>query len=248
MFDGRWANFHILNRSDELDSEPLSISPFEEAQWIGGATPHSVRFGDCYFTSCNGLAESRHVFLQGNDLPARFRHDFQIAELGFGTGLNALAALLSWRTQGISGRFRFTAFEAYPLSADDMRRSWRPFAEIERLGEPIALAWERGQRVITLPDFVLEVVIGDARVTVPRWTGVADAWFLDGFAPSRNPELWEPKLLAAVESKTAPNGSFATYSAAGEVRRILTSLGFKVERKPGFGRKRHMSCGRCRRA
>ncbi|MEM9737116.1 MAG: MnmC family methyltransferase, partial [Pseudomonadota bacterium] len=74
--------------------------------------------------------------------------------------------------------------------------------------------------------------------------GMAEAWFLDGFAPARNPELWEPDLLAEVARHTAPEGTFATYTAAGHVRRTLEAVGFAVERRPGFGRKRHMTAGR----
>jgi tRNA U34 5-methylaminomethyl-2-thiouridine-forming methyltransferase MnmC len=87
-------------------------------------------------------------------------------------------------------------------------------------------------------------VMGDARRTVPAWDGMADAWFLDGFAPARNPELWEPALLQAVAAHTAPEGTCATYSAAGHVRAALADAGFAVARLPGYGRKRHMTIGR----
>ena len=75
------------------------------------------------------------------------------------------------------------------------------------------------------------MVVGDARVALPAWDGTADAWFLDGFAPAKNPELWEPDLMAEVGRHTAPGGSFATYTAAGHVRRSLADAGFAVERK-----------------
>jgi len=86
-------------------------------------------------------------------------------------------------------------------------------------------------------------VTGDARLTLPDWAGRADAWFLDGFSPAKNPELWEPGLLAEVARHTAPGGSFATYTAAGAVRRSLAEAGFTVDRAGGFGAKRHMSRG-----
>ena len=91
--------------------------------------------------------------------------------------------------------------------------------------------------------FHLTVVEGDARQTLPTWQGYADAWFLDGFAPAQNPELWQPEMMAEVAQKTKAGGRFATYTAAGHVRRALTAAGFKVDRRPGFGRKRHMSVG-----
>lgn len=87
------------------------------------------------------------------------------------------------------------------------------------------------------------VIVGDARETLAAWDGRADAWFLDGFSPARNPELWGPDLMAQVARHTAPDGSFATYTAAGHVRRALSEAGFAVSRAPGFAGKRHMSRG-----
>ena len=87
------------------------------------------------------------------------------------------------------------------------------------------------------------MIVGDARDTLPAWQGRADAWFLDGFSPAKNPELWGADLLAQVAAHTAPGGSFATYTAAGHVRRALQAAGFQVERQPGHGRKRHMTAG-----
>ena len=97
---------------------------------------------------------------------------------------------------------------------------------------------------IALAGLRLTVVTGDARETLPRWGGTADAWFLDGFAPARNPEMWEPALLAAVHDRTVPGGTAATYSAAGAVRRALAAAGFETARAPGFGAKRHMTLAR----
>ena len=89
----------------------------------------------------------------------------------------------------------------------------------------------------------ITVILGDARQTLPQWQGQADAWYLDGFSPARNPELWSPELLAEVARHTRPHGSFATYTAAGHVRRALQAAGFQVERRPGYGQKRHMTRG-----
>jgi tRNA U34 5-methylaminomethyl-2-thiouridine-forming methyltransferase MnmC len=89
----------------------------------------------------------------------------------------------------------------------------------------------------------VRVIIGDARETVPEWAGNADAWFLDGFSPSKNPELWEPELMQAVANHTNKDGTFATYTAAGHVRQSLANAGFSVTRIKGFGRKRHMTTG-----
>lgn len=214
-------------------------------EWRGGV-PVSTRFGDPYFSLEDGLAEARHVFLAGNHLPRRFRDGFAIAELGFGTGLNFLAALAAWHEGGAPGRLRFTSFEAFPLSREEAAAALGRFAALAPRAELLLAAWDR---LASGPvDFEggasLHVVAGDARATLPRWPGVADAWFLDGFSPARNPELWGDALMAEVARHTAPGGSFATYTAAGHVRRALAAAGFEVARLPGYGRKRHMTAGR----
>lgn len=214
-----------------------------EVTWREGDLPVSARFGDPYFSRADGLAETRHVFLAGNGLPGRFRDGFAIAELGFGTGLNLIAALIAWRQAGIPGRLRYTSFEAFPMTAAEMARALRAFPETDAAAAPLLAAWAGGLRRFDLGPAAVEIVEGDARLTLPRWQGRADAWFLDGFSPARNPELWGEALMAEVARHTAPGGSFATYTAAGFVRRGLQSAGFRVERVAGFGTKRHMSRG-----
>lgn len=215
----------------------------DRLEWRDGVVPVSTRFDDPYFSIHDGLAETRHVFLAGNDLAARARDGFQIAELGFGTGLNLLATQILWAQMGAPGLLRYTSFEAYPMPAPDIARALRHFPEAEAAAAPFLAAWGAGQRQFALPGMVVEVVIGDARGTLPVWQGRADAWFLDGFSPAKNPELWHADLLAEVARHTAPQGSFATYTAAGHVRRALQTAGFTVERRAGHGRKRHMSAG-----
>lgn len=217
-----------------------SLKP--ELSWREGTTPVSARFDDPYFSLENGLAETEHVFLAGNDLPNRFRPGFHIAELGFGTGLNLLAALRAWRLANIAGPLRFTTFEAYPLGAEDMIRAQSAFPEVADL---IAeLRPFLGADKFTLPDLHFQMITGDARKQLPEWGGAADAWFLDGFSPAKNPELWGAELMHAVHDHTVSGGSAATYTAAGHVRRGLSDAGFEVIRAPGFGRKRHMTQAR----
>lgn len=213
-------------------------------EWRDGDVPVSTRFDDPYFSLEDGLAETCHVFLDGNDLPARFADGFHVAELGFGTGLNLLAALHAWRTAGVSGTLRFTTFEAFPLQAEEMIRAQDAFPELRLVAKDLAPFWRDGSNAFTADDLVFEMISGDARQTLPAWKGAADAWFLDGFSPAKNPELWEPAVMAAVGAHTAPGGSAATYTAAGFVRRGLADAGFEVTRIPGFGRKRHMTCAR----
>ncbi|MCU0856521.1 MAG: tRNA (5-methylaminomethyl-2-thiouridine)(34)-methyltransferase MnmD [Rhodobacteraceae bacterium] len=212
-----------------------------ELEWRDGV-PVSTRFADPYYSLENGLAETRHVFLAGNALPGRLLPGFHVAELGVGTGLNLLALVALVRETG-RGPVRYTGFEAFPLSANDMRAALAAFPEVADDAEALVAAWESGGPLRT-PGVEATFVFGDARQTLPRWSGKVDAWFLDGFAPARNPELWEPGLLAEVARHTAPGGTAATYSAAGEVRRSLAAAGFEVERRPGYGRKRHMTVAR----
>ena len=210
-----------------------------------GAVPVSTRFEDPYYSLAGGLDETGHVFLAGNDLPARFGGAFAIAELGFGTGLNALATWAAWRDAGARGSVTFTSFEAFPLDTATLARALAAFPALDPLAARLVVLWTPdGGRFALDPGFTLEVVIGDARDTVPGWDGTADAWFLDGFSPARNPDLWEPALLRAVAERTAPGGTAATYSAAGHVRRALAAAGFTVTRAPGYGRKRHMTRAR----
>ncbi len=206
--------------------------------WRDGTTPVSTRFDDPYFSLAGGLAETRHVFLAGNDLPARFRPGFQVAELGFGTGLNLIATALSTDTP-----IRFTSFEAFPMSAPEIARALAAFPEAEAAAGPLLTAWGRGETRFTLRSVSVEVILGDVRETLPLWAGAADAWFLDGFSPAKNPEMWGEDLMAEVGRHTAPRGSFATYTAAGFVRRGLAAAGFAVSRAPGHAGKRHMSRG-----
>jgi tRNA U34 5-methylaminomethyl-2-thiouridine-forming methyltransferase MnmC len=210
--------------------------------WRDGTIPVSTQFDDPYFSLADGLAESRHVFLAGNNLPARFAPGFHIAELGFGTGLNLMAALLEWRASGTPGPLHFTSFEAYPLDAPTMARALDAFPQARAAADPILAQWANGPR-IRMPDLHADIIIGDARDTLPTWQANANAWFLDGFSPAKNPELWSAALMAEVAAHTAPDGTFATYTAAGHVRRALSDAGFTVERRPGHARKRHMTAG-----
>jgi len=212
--------------------------------WRDGV-PIATAFDDPYYSLDDGLAETAHVFLAGNDLPARFGGDFQIAELGFGTGLNLLVTWAAWAGGGRPGVLHFTSFEAFPMQIDDMREALSHFPQVSAFADILLSEWTPDNDQVKLSDGpTLQVIIGDARQALPAWTGMADAWFLDGFSPAKNPELWQPDLLQAVGSHTKQGGTAATYSAAGHVRQSLTGAGFDVTRTPGFGRKRHMTRAR----
>ena len=215
-----------------------------ELTWREGQVPVSQRFDDPYFSLENGLEETAYVFLDWNDLPARFRDGFHIAELGFGTGLNLLAALALWRESNQSGKLHFTSFEAFPMAPKDMLAAQAAFPALAALSDELAPHWTAGETAFQTDDLVFTLVLGDARKTVSNIAQKADAWFLDGFSPAKNPELWEPALMAQIAAQTAPQGTAATYTAAGFVRRALAEAGFDVTRRTGFGRKRHMTTAR----
>ena len=217
-----------------------------DLEWRDGRVPISAQFDDPYFSLEDGLAETQHVFLGGNGLPDRFKPGFQVAELGFGTGLNVLATCAAWQAAGIDGTLTITSFEAFPMQADDMRRALKVFPDVEDFAAQLLDAWQPTGGRFVLGSVILDVIVGDARETLSEWQGRADAWFLDGFSPAKNPELWEDALMAEVAKHTTPGGTIATYTAAGFVRRGLAAAGFAVERRPGFGRKRHMTVGQLR--
>ena len=216
------------------------IRQLADLDWTQGPVPISTRFDDPYYSLDNGLAETTHVFLTGNDLPTRFTPGFTIAELGFGTGLSLLATWAAWEHSGQTTPLTFTSFEAWPLHASDMARALQAFPELADWADRLLDRWQEGG-TIKFDTLHLNVVTGDARQTLPQWPGRADAWFLDGFSPAKNPELWGDDLMGQVARHTNKGGTLATYTAAGFVRRGLTGAGFDVTRTKGYGRKRHMT-------
>ena len=215
-----------------------------DLRWEDGV-PVSAEFDDPYYSRADGLAETRHVFLGGNDLPARWADSarFDIAELGFGTGLNFCAAWHAWEASGAGGDLHFTSFELHPLDTQAIDDALRVWPELDPYRERLVAAWSLEGGTFTFGNVSLTVIIGDARETLPEWQGKADAWFLDGFAPSRNPAMWEESLLSAVAAASAPHATLATYTVAGFVRRGLVTAGFTLEKRVGFGTKREMLTG-----
>lgn len=210
-----------------------------------GRTPRSTTFDDPYFAKEDGRGETAHVFLAGNNLPERWQNSqsFTIAELGFGSGLNCFETVAAWqRAPGACRKLRFVSFELFPMAASDIERALSSWPDLHPLVSQFLQTWppcqETDRHEIALANVSIEIFLGDARLTLPRWSGMANAWYLDGFSPAKNPELWEPDLLGAVFEKTAPGGTFATYTVAGAVRRALSAAGFNCAKMPGFGLKR----------
>jgi len=212
----------------------------------------SESYGDTYWSLDGGLDETRHVFLSGNDLPARWqaRNRFTILETGFGTGLNFLCAWRSFRETAPAGtRLHYLSVDKHPFRREDLQRLHGQWPELAPLGAelierypPLIPGFHRlhldGGRV------ALTLLWGEAADMLAQVEARVDAFFLDGFAPSRNPDMWSAALFAQLGRLAAPGATFATYSAAGKVSRGMTAAGFAVEKQAGFGRKREMLRGR----
>ena len=213
--------------------------------------PRSVFFGDIYFSG-DGLNETRHVFLAGNDLERRFARAerFAVAELGFGSGLNMLAAWALWRktAKRAGARLELLSFEKHPLSRADLARAHQAWPEFAAQSAALVGAYPppvAGRTRIRLDeDVALTLVFGDAARALAETEGEIDAWFLDGFAPARNPEMWAPEIFAEMARLSGPGATAATFTVAGAVRRGLKAAGFEIEKRPGFGRKREMLTAR----
>ncbi len=225
----------------------------ESLSWLDNDTPVSERFGDHFFETTDGRAETREVFLGGNGLPARWldRDRFSIGELGFGTGLNFAETALQWRETARAGAvLTYIAFEAYPLASCDLARALKRWEEFSEVSGRLIAQWPAALqgRVIEIGSVQLHLVSGEAGEALPEWFSgnpqSVDAWYLDGFSPAKNPQMWEASLLSAVFANTAPGGTFSTYTAAGWVKRNLLAAGFDVSKVAGFGRKRERLQGR----
>ena len=207
---------------------------------------HAVDFEDGYFGFEDGLAEARHVFIEGNDLADRFRRAdrLTIAETGFGTGLNCLA-VMALMNSFPNLHLDFISIEKFPLALPELEQAHAPFRELgdvaAELRNSLPPRWP-GYHLAPLCGgrFTLHLHYGDVAAVLPQLDLLVDAWFLDGFAPARNPEMWAPEVLNQIGRLTRAGGTLASFTAAGHVRRGLEAAGFDVGRVPGFGRKREM--------
>jgi tRNA 5-methylaminomethyl-2-thiouridine biosynthesis bifunctional protein len=231
---------------------PWRAVPAANIVWESDHTPRSVEFDDVYYSREDGLAETRHVFLEGNDLPRRWQqhagHVFTIFETGFGTGLNFLATWQAWRElPGCKPRLHFLSVERFPLSLPDLERAVSCWPGLNDMGTQLAAQYPGllpGQHRLLFDqgDVVLDLWWADIGEALQDIAGQKrqpiDAWYLDGFAPSRNLAMWTEDVLQAVAALSRPGATFATFTAAGAVRRTLGEAGFSVQKVSGFGRKR----------
>ncbi|MDE1481169.1 bifunctional tRNA (5-methylaminomethyl-2-thiouridine)(34)-methyltransferase MnmD/FAD-dependent 5-carboxymethylaminomethyl-2-thiouridine(34) oxidoreductase MnmC [Xenorhabdus bovienii] len=230
--------------------------------WNEQGTPVSEQFDDVYFSNQDGLEETLYVFLKGNHFPQRFnthsRPDCIIAETGFGTGLNFLTlwrAFSTFRQQYPDTplkRLHYISFEKYPLTTADLKTAHQRWPELQVFSEELCQQWPlplAGCHRLMLNNgaITLDLWFGDVNDLLPRinsnLTGKIDAWFLDGFAPSKNPQMWSEQLFTAMARFSRPEGTFATFTSAGIVRRGLQGAGFDVKKIKGFGHKREMLTG-----
>jgi tRNA 5-methylaminomethyl-2-thiouridine biosynthesis bifunctional protein len=211
--------------------------------------PFCAAFGDVYHPRGGALAQARHVFLAGNGLPARWRgrERFVIAETGFGLGNNFLAAWAAWRAdEQRCERLDFVSVELHPPPRADLAAWPRDDAVITELAQALARQWPPLSHNLHQLRFdggrvTLHLAFGDVAQWLPEWVLEADAFFLDGFAPDRNPRMWEPRLFKSLSRLAAPGATAATWSVARGVRDRLQAAGFDVRKAAGQGGKRDIT-------
>ena len=223
-------------------------------EWRDNGVPVSTEYDDIYFCTDSGLQETFHTFLQHNQLPERFSaltagECFTIGETGFGTGLNFMSAWRLFDEQADNqARLHFISTEKHPMQSEDWHRALLLWPELARYSEQlkrIYLPACPGQQHFVFDNgrVRLTLLIGDAKNTLPGFCGTIDAWFLDGFSPAKNPEMWQPELFHSMATKSHKNTTYATFTAARAVRDGLANAGFSVAKTGGFGKKRDMIKG-----
>jgi tRNA 5-methylaminomethyl-2-thiouridine biosynthesis bifunctional protein len=229
----------------------LTVVPATPAFDAAG-TPCSPAYGDVYHSADSGPGQARHVFLGGNDLPARWARArvFTIVELGFGLGLNFLATWDAWRADAARPeRLHFVSLEKHPFTREGLTVLHERYPEFAPLARRLREAWPLplpGLHRIEFEDgaLVLTLAMGVAADVLPALRLAADACFLDGFAPARNPDMWSHGVMKSLARLMRPGATLATYSTARPVRDALAAAGFECALRPGFGRKRHMLAAR----
>lgn len=213
--------------------------------------PRSKQFDDVYFSADDGLAETQHVFLKGNNLPEAWQDKsrFVVAETGFGTGLNFLA---TWKlfeeTAGKDQELHFISFEKHPLDGEEIVLYLQPWAEefqaqLSLLQACYPLLAPGFHRIVLSNQVVLTLVFDGVNTAMHQLKADVDAWFLDGFKPSTNPDMWTDRVFQEMARLSHFGTTFATFTSAGDVRRGLEEAGFEVRKTSGFGRKRDMLIG-----
>ncbi len=211
--------------------------------------PRSTLFDDVYYSDADPIAESEEVFIKAHELNRRWQQQpgangsFVIAELGFGFGLNFMLTLRQWLDHG-EGRLHYLAFEKHPPDADALKRVHDLWPALQELGNALRAQYPRDgggcHRILLQENVILDLYLGDAATELQRRIPLAvDCWYLDGFSPANNQELWHESVLSLIADSSGPGTTLSSYSVAGALRRGLENSGFSVQKLPGFGRKRH---------
>lgn len=229
---------------------PVSIAP-TRLEFNAQGLPCSSAFDDIYHSAGGALAQARHVFLAGNGLPERWRgrESFTIVETGFGLGLNFLATWAEYVRDKPAARLHYVAVEQHPFSAADLAAAHLHWPELADLSREMVTQWPPlwgGFHRLHLAGgrISLTLLFGDAAQLLPQLQARADVFFLDGFSPGKNPQMWSPAICRELAHLAAPQATLATWTVAGSVRAALTGAGFALEKRAGFGTKRQMLAGR----
>lgn len=218
-------------------------------KWHGNQ-PFAEKFDDIYYSMANGLAESRHVFVDGNNLAERFANlpehgHFHIGELGFGTGLNFFTAwqcFIEYAPK--TAQLTFTSLEKYPLDLQMWRGALAVWPELNSEVLRLQPLYRPKNRQLTVwrpaPNVTLKIYWQDVTEALNGWKQPCDAWFLDGFNPATNPQMWAKETCSRVFELTKPGGTAATFAVARLVRESMRFAGFSLKKRPGYGTKREM--------
>ncbi|MCI5049905.1 MAG: FAD-dependent 5-carboxymethylaminomethyl-2-thiouridine(34) oxidoreductase MnmC [Rickettsiales bacterium] len=230
--------------------------PPPDLEWKENGTPVAAEYNDVYYQKENGLEESRYVFLQHNGLPERLKDQqiFTIAETGFGTGLNLLCVWQMWGAlPHPKPKLHFITTENQPLNIETLEKAHQAWPELANYSDALIAAYPPAvmgahRRYLSDGNIIIDWLFGDVVQSLSHCQLAdspqqVDAWFLDGFAPSKNPDMWSSDLFKAIADLSKPNTTFATFTAAGEVKRGLQSVGFGVLKTKGYGTKRDMLIG-----
>lgn len=234
---------------------PLAMKDLNTAEiMVKAGQPFSSVFQDIYYNLQGGLEEAEHVFIQGNDLLDQWHknhqmHSFCIGETGFGSGLNFLLTCLKWaHCESKPGHLHFISTELFPMAISDMQKAHAQFPAIQAYSHSLLKQCESRRagfhRIEFAENITLTLLLGEASQSLKQLYAEVDVWYLDGFAPSKNPEMWSAKLFAQIARLSKPGATVATFSAAAVVKKGLEKSGFEWQKKSGFGRKRDMLVGR----
>jgi tRNA 5-methylaminomethyl-2-thiouridine biosynthesis bifunctional protein len=232
---------------------------YAKPEWRNGQ-PYNPDFADVYFSADNGLAESEHVFIQHNQLLERFKQvaaqavdnnasQFVIAETGFGSGLNFLLTVKHWLQHShASQTLCFYSLEHAPFCLQDLQRAQQAWPQLAEFAQALQQAYQVASDGFHLLELFsgrvrLVLMIGEAEQMLGQCQASVDAWFLDGFAPALNQQMWSRGLFQQIKRLSRPGTTFSTYTAVGDVRRGLADVGFAVQKVAGCGNKRHMLKG-----